>query len=83
MRGLGTDQDLDESQRLYFVNMALGSVNEGDQCYPKQIQALFLNKRKNEWISRFMGYGIMYLLVSGLSIVMSVLQYKEVKKNVL
>jgi len=28
-----------------------------------------------------MGYGIIYLLVSGLSIVMSVLQYREVKKN--
>lgn len=28
-----------------------------------------------------MGYGIMYLLVAGLSIIMSVLQLREMKKN--
>lgn len=40
-----------------------------------------MNKRKTEWMSRFMGYGIMYLLLSGLSIVMTAFQYREVKVN--
>lgn len=45
------------------------------------MSGLFLNKRKNEWMTRFMGYGIMYLLLAGLSIVTSVFQYRVVKKN--
>ena len=40
-----------------------------------------MNKRRNEWISRFVGYGIIYLLLAGLSISMTFCQYKEVKRN--
>ena len=86
LEGVGTDQELfaedEEYQRLYFVDLAIGNASEDkDQCFPEQIKGLFLNKRKNEWMSRFMGYGIMYLLLSGLSIVMSAFQYRQVKMN--
>lgn len=71
--GNGTDNDVSETQRLYFVNFALANENDDSTCFPEQVKGLFLNKRKNDWMSRFMGYGIMYLLVSGLSIVNSAL----------
>ena len=69
--GSGTDQDLTDIQRLYFVNIAVTNIDV-EECFPKQINGMFLNKRKNEWMTRFMGYGIIYLLVSGLSTVTSV-----------
>ena len=80
MEGKGTDQEISEGQRLYFVDLDIWSNGE-EKCFPEQIKGIFLNKRKNEWMSRFMGYGIMYLLLSGLSIVMSAFQYREVKAN--
>ena len=84
LTGVGTDQDVSDKQRLYFVDISLQRMDTADaKCFPEQIKGLFLNKRKNEWISRFMGYGIMNLLVCGLSIVMSVLQYRDVKFNLL
>ena len=52
------------------MNSADGE-NGGIQCFPEQVSGLYMNKRKNEWMSRFMGYGIMYLLLAGLSIVTS------------
>ena len=78
--GVGTDQDVSTIQRLYFVNIAI--TNNGDsECFPEQVTGLYLNKRKNEWMSRFMGYGIMNLLLAGISIVTSVFQFRLVKKN--
>lgn len=62
------------------MNSAEGE-NSGMQCFPEQVSGLYMNKRKNEWMSRFMGYGIMYLLLAGLSIVTSAFQFREVKKN--
>ena len=80
--GTNTEQDLyDGQRRLYFVDITVGSTDLDEKCFPEQVKGLFLNKRKNEWISRFMGYGIMFLLLSGLSIVMSALQYRRVKRN--
>ena len=59
----------------------MNNDNGDKECFPQQVTGLFLNKRKNEWMSRFMGYGIIYLLVSGLSTVTSVFQYRLIKKN--
>ena len=80
LEGTGTDQEISEKERLYFIDLAIDNIGD-KRCFPEQVKGLFLNKRKNEWMSRFMGYGIMYLLLSGLSIVMSAFQYREVKSN--